>query len=269
MNEEVIDDTTVPLEGNKFPQQVPDWVKITEIPHPALVPGFISRRECLPDGSLDPNTPSVTTQMSLLQASNLSPSLSSLISNIPSGLMCESIHKKNMRDVKEEDELKEGFILTHAPSHYQRAAEGNSINAATQTTSELAAINILYGGVRGKAYLNSLKSFVETAEVSKGSKIEGLLRGKLENAEAVCGFKIFKFKDAVSDDIELIIQNIRSLPLIDQNHELCRLLNTEPLDESHRTLLLSKLRSNLEELMRECPEEVKRDKFRGVSMNII
>ena len=249
-------------------QSCPDWIKITEIPHPALVPGFISRRECLPDGSLDPNTPSVPSQMILLQASTLSPSLSGVISNIPSGLMCESIHKKVLKDAKET--IEGGFVITLPPSHYARISEESTVSAntmamANQTASELATLNILYGGVKGKAYLDSLKSFIDGFDAQEGSRVEFLLRNKLEKAEGVCGFKILnpptEFVELESETIEA------SNSLIRQNHQICKLLNT-PLDPNQRKDLLERLRTNLDELVRECPEEIKMDKFKGVNIVI-
>lgn len=269
--------TQVIIEENKLPQSCPDWVKITEIPHPALVPGFISRRECLPDGSIDPNTPSVSTQITLLQASNLSPSLASVVTNIPSGLMCESIHKRNIKEVREEEEgisvLKEGFVITHPPAHFKRASDststvtaGNTANdaiaLANKTASELTAMNILYGGVRGKAYLDSLKSFVNDAvEVQKGSRIEALLRDKLSKTESACGYKIFNSEADPVEDYKIDA----NAPIIEQNHQICRLLNNKSLEESRRSGLKEKLRDNLRELMKECPEEIKAEKFKGVS----
>ena len=277
--------TQIIIEENKLPQNCPDWIKITEIAHPALVPGFISRRECLPDGSIDPNTSSVSTQITLLQASNLSPSLASVVGNIPSGLMCESIHKRQVKEAKEKIEGVEGFVITNVPAHYMRSSDpllmpsvlattasttgsdnvlvNNAVAMANQTASELAAMNILYGGVRGKAYLDSLKSFVECAEVREGSKIEYLLKDKLMKNEAACGFKIFNLNPENiidNDDID------ETASLIDQNHKICQILNNKSLDEVKRTLLMERFQNNLRELMKDCPEEIKAEKFKGVSM---
>lgn len=277
-------DTSLPIEEdtNKLPQTCPSWVKITEIPHPALVPGFISRRECLPDGSFDPNTPSVPLQMSLLQSSGLSPSLVSVISNIPSGLMCESIYKKNLREAKEEGDDGEGFLVTLPPSHYKRTADplllpsnlnplnsnvsnsGASVALANQTASELAALNILYGGVKGKAYLDSLRSFSEGVSAAEGSKIEGLLREKVEKSESVCGFKVFGYRGHQELDLEL--ENIFSLPILEQNNQILHLLNMPTLKEETRRQLLDKLKENLIGLVKECPEEIKSEKFKGVTV---
>ena len=255
-------------EANSIPLQAcPDWIKVTEIPHPAMVPGFISRRECLPDGSLDPNTPSVTTQMTLLQASTLSPSLTGVISNIPSGLMCESIHKKVLKDsAKDPSEEAAVFVITHPPSHYSRTSNSDestttatsAMAMANQTATELATLNILYGGVKGKAYLDSLKSFTEGVAARKGCQVEALLKKKLEMAEGVCGFKVLN----PPTDYTLDNDNVDTT-LINENHRICKLLNT-PLDPEQRKELLEKLKSNLDELMKECPEEIKSEKFKGV-----
>lgn len=262
---------------NKLPQNCPDWVKISEIPHPALVPGFISRRECLPDGSFEPNTPSVSLQLSLLHSSGLSPSLVSVISNIPSGLMCESIHKKNLRS----DDSREGFVITHSPTHYKSTsdpllmpssssssnttASSNAVALANQTATELTALNILYGGVKGKAYLDSLKEFTNGIEVVKGTRIDELLRDKLNKSESVCGFKIFQYKN--KDNGTMINSELdSSQSLIDQNAQLLLLLNDRTIKAEAREDFLKKLRSNLIELMKECPEYVKNEKFKGVEI---
>lgn len=253
-------------------QSCPEWIKVTEIPHPAMVPGFISRRECLPDGSLDPNTPSVPTQMTLLQASSLSPSLASVISNIPSGLMCESIHRKVLKDAKEVSES--GFVITHPPAHYSRISDesvgsANTMAMASQTASELATLNILYGGVKGKAYLDSLKLFTEGIGAEPGSQVESLSRRKLESVEGACGFKVFN-PPTFAADVEMIgasdDSSDESSSLIRQNHQICKLLNT-PLDPDHRTEMLEQLKNNLSELMKTCPEEIKSEKFKGVFIN--
>lgn len=268
-------------------QSCPSWIKISEIPHPAMVPGFISRRECLPDGSIDPNTPSLSTQMTLLQASTLSPSLSSVLGNIPSGLMCESIHKKVFKDVKESLEFDcNEFVITHPPGHYSRTLDDSSISSmnsmtmANQTASELATMNILYGGVKGKAYLDSLKTFIDGVHPKADSQINLLMRKKLEKAESVCGFKVFNPpNDLNNSEIKKISDSFTFSPSIDdhptttspshflllQNHQICKLLNTS-LSPDQRQDLLEKLNNNLMELMRECPEEVKKDKFKGVKI---
>ena len=270
------------IEENKLPQSCPDWVKISEISHPALVPGFISRRECLPDGSIDPNTPSVTTQITLLQASNLSPSLASVVGNIPSVLMCESIHKRQVKEAKDGDKvLKEGFLITHPPTHYMRASDpmlmpsvlaaanitnnaisNNAVVMANKTASELAAMNLLYGGVRGKAYLDSLKSFIDSADVKTGSKIEELLRDKLMKIEGACGYKILNLLPEAQTNFEID----SSASLIDQNHQICRILSDKTLEPSKRTVLIENLHNNLNELIKSCPEEIKSEKFKGVNI---
>lgn len=278
-------DTTgqVIIEENKLPQLCPEWVKISEIPHPALVPGFISRRECLPDGSIDPNTLSVTTQMTLLQASNLSPSLAGVVGNIPSGLMCESIHRRQVKEAKEGGEHQnEGFVITHPPGHYMRASDpmlmpsvlttisaannpmaNNAVAMANQTASELAAMNLLYGGVRGRAYLDSLKSFIDSVDIKSGSKIEELLKDKLMKSEGACGFKILNLiGEPVANDFEID----SNASLIDQNHQICRLLNDKTLEESKRTGFMERLQNNLKELMKECPEEIRTEKFKGINL---
>ena len=263
---------------NKLPQSCPDWVKVTEIDHPALVPGFISRRECQPDGSFDPNTPSVSLQMSLLHSSGLSPALVSVISNIPSGLMCEYIHKRNLR----ESCGGEGFVITHSPNHYRRtgdplmmpsvfnyagsassaAANANAVEMANKTASELAALNILYGGVKGKAYLDSLKSFTDGIHVAADSKIGELLRNKLMKIESVCGFKVLRYVEEGDVDNSMTEES-----LIDQNTQLLRLLNTcDGLSVEARKEILERLKTNLDELMKTCPEEVKNDRFKGVDI---
>lgn len=270
------------IEENKLPQTCPDWVKISEIAHPALVPGFISRRECLPDGSIDPNTPSVSTQMTLLKASALSPSLASVVGNIPSSLMCESIHRRQIKEAKEEEGsqvFNEGFVITHPPTHYMRVSDpmlmptvvsatstlngpitNTAIAMANQTASELAAMNLLYGGVRGKAYLDSLKSFIDSVNVKGGSKIEELLKDRLLKSEGACGFKILNLKAEPQTEIEID----SSAPLIDQNHQIYRILNEKSLEISKRTVLVERLHNNLKELMKDCPEEIKSEKLKGV-----
>lgn len=284
MNEDTDTTGQVIIEENKLAQLCPEWVKISEIPHPALVPGFISRRECLPDGSIDPNTPSVTTQMILLQASNLSPSLAGVVGSIPSGLMCESIHRRQVKEAKEEgkDYQNEGFVITHPPSHYMRASDpmlipsnlnttsavnnpmaNNAVAIANQTASELAAMNLLYGGVRGRAYLDSLKSFIDSVDVQSGSKVEKLLKEKLVNSEGACGFKILNLiSEPVASDFEIDW----NASLIDQNHQICRLLKDKTLEESKRKVLIERLQNNLKELMKECPEEIRTEKFKGVNI---
>lgn len=262
----------------KTPQNCPEWVKISEIPHPALVPNFISRRECLPDGSFDPNTPSVSLQMSLLGASNLSPSLVSVISSIPSGLMCESIHEKNLREAKNQQTEIEGFLLTNPPSHYKRTADplmmpssnsvtsNNNTNAlamANQTATELTAMNILYGGVKGKAYLDSLKSYSEGLSLVKDGKIDALMREKVEKCESVCGVSLFQQHQDKSDNE----MNSSQSSLLDQNIHLFHSLNSCK-NEADRLDLLNRLKSNLIELLRECPEEIKNEKLKGVNFEI-
>ena len=214
--------------------------------------------------------------MALLQASNLSPSLVSVVGNIPSGMVCESIHRKQVKEAQEGggggDEETGGFVITHPPAHYMRASDpmlmpsvlnstgasnnfmsNNAVAMANQTASELAAMNLLYGGVRGRAYLDSLKSFIDTVDVKDGSKVDGLLKEKLAKSEGACGFKIFNFATELQGDHEIDL----SASLIDQNHQICRILNDKSLDPLKRTSLLERLRENLRELMKKCPEEVK------------
>lgn len=308
-----------PIVIDKIVQTCPNWVKITEIPHPALVPGFISRRECLPDGSIDPNTLSISTQMNLLQASSLSPTLAGVIGNVPSGMICESIFKRNLRDARRDEidalKLRQGYSLSHSPDHYRRTSDPALINYTTttatvnQTSSELSAINILYGGVRGKAYLDSVKSFTEGIEGLKpGSTVETILKDKLERIESGCGFKIFNTQKNIMNskqihDVLIAAQEIiDSMPIsdsnefvgtkfiIDQNHVILQLLNrfrsiemfdfekdttSENLNSEAieaitilRKSLLDRLRGNLAKLVNECPEQVKKEKFRGININI-
>ena len=304
-----------PIVNEKIIQKCPNWVKITEIPHPALVPGFISRRECLPDGSIDPNTQSVSTQINLLCASSLSPSLAGVVGNIPSGMMCEAIYKNNLREVRGDEiealELKEGYSLSHSLEHYKRTSDPNLINfnntttaTVNQTTSELSSINILYGGVRGKAYLDSLKTFTQGIDGLKpGSAVENILMERVGKIEAGCGFKIFNiyeineiqkkcnleiYNEFMTSAQEIINSSIISDPLsedslkiiIDQNNRIIKLLNTCQLfqttenseflsiDSSLRKSLLERLKGNLAKLVERCPEEIKKEKFRGVNVNI-
>jgi hypothetical protein len=269
----------------KTPQNCPDWIKITEISHPALVPSFIGRRECLPDGSIDPNTVSISTQMSLLGSSSLSPSLASVIGNIPSSLMCESIHRRNLKESKDSEvditRLKKGFTINLPPSHYKRTIDpitipsASSAGSAAQTAAELSSLNILYGGVRGKAYLNSLNSFVSSCEVEKGSQVEKILKEKLDNAESVCGYKIFNIFPTDEDDgnTDLMMNGSESSPtdiLLEENAKLLKQLNRPESfasPESRQELLIS-LKANLSELMRNCPQEIREECFKGVDVDI-
>lgn len=304
-----------PIVNEKIIQTCPNWVKITEIPHPALVPSFISRRECLPDGSIDPNTQSVSTQINLLCASSLSPSLAGVIGNIPSGMMCEAIYKNNLREVRGEEiealKLKEGYSLSHSPEHYKRTSDPNLINfnntttTVNQTTSELSSINILYGGVRGKAYLDSLKTFTQGIDgLKRGSEVENILMERVGKIEAGCGFKIFniyeineiqkkcnlelynEFMISAHEIINSTTSDFNSEDsfkiIIDQNNCIIKLLNTCQLfqaiatenseflstDSSLRKSLLERLKGNLAKLVERCPEEIKKEKFRGVNVNI-
>lgn len=274
------------------PSLYPTWVRVSQIPHPALVPPFISRREGLPDGSIDPTTATLATQLGLLQASQLSPSLAQIVQNIPAQMLTESIHRSNLQAVKAgEQELqafREPLQFSLPPAHYRRtidppqtsnAAASNA--AANQTASELAAINVLYGGVRGKVYLDSLRRFLEASKIQPGSEVDRFIREKIRSLEAACGKYVLNLvPDSEKKPADLdAIQALLSTPqlakgeteaLIRENAQMFSWLNECcGVDDGLREALLVRLRSNLVLLVASVPVELRDEYFKGVDWHLI
>ncbi len=272
------------------PLLYPSWVKISQISHPALVPPFISRREGLPDGSIDPSTAPLSIQLGLLQSSSLSPSLASILANVPSQMLLESIHKRNLQAAKSgERELKalrapQNFSMP--PAHYRRTFDPQSSNTvstttANQTAAELASINVLYGGVKGKVYLDSLRKFLETSQIQPGSEVDRLIREKIGSLEAVCGKHVLNLTlEAEKKLVDLeAVQAVLATPpltktesdaLIKENAQILFWLNEcSGLEDGLRDALLIRLRSNLVLLVASVPVEQRDEYFTGVDWQLI
>jgi hypothetical protein len=272
------------------PLLYPSWVKISQIPHPALVPSFISRREGLPDGSIDPSTAPLSTQLGLLQSAALSPSLASIISNVPAQMLVESIHRRNMQEAKPGEQELKAFrapqIFSLPPAHYHRTIDPQSSNAvssatANQTAAELASINVLYGGVKGKVYLDSLRKFLETSQIRIGSEIERLIREKIESLEAVCGKRVLNLvPEGNKKPADLhAIQTFLATPIlsktdvdamIKENALIFSWLNEcTGIEDGLRDALLIRLRGNLVLLVASVPIEQRDEFFAGVDWHLI
>lgn len=289
-----VNDVVIDKKAVQLMHSCPIWVKMSEIPHPALVPGFISRRECLQDGSLDPTTSSVPTQVSLLSASTLSPSLIQVVSNIPTGLMLESVHKRNLKDELRE-EMVPCVLGSYTPAHYVRTSDPTLLTAVSsssssasnthvsvaQTAAELSAMNILYGGVKGKAYLESLEDFVDGISLPENdSTIRPIIMSKLEGIRSACGYKILNMDDdkkvpfnitEVNQIISSTTPDVESFDsLTRENDSILTILGrSASVDEVNRTALLERLGVNLRALIKLCPDEIRNGElFKGVDMNL-
>ena len=272
------------------PSLYPSWVKISQIPHPALVPPFISRREGLPDGSIDPASAPLSLQLGLLQSSALSPSLASIVSNIPAQMLIESIHRRNLQAAKPEEQELKAFrapqTFSLPPAHYHRTIDPQSSNAvssatANQTAAELASINVLYGGVKGKVYMDSLRRFLESSEIRPGSEIDRLIREKIASLEAVCGKHVLNLvPEAEKKPADLdAIQAMLATPalaktevdvMIRENAQIFSWLNEcSGVDEGLRDALLIRLRGNLVLLVASVPVEQRDEYFSGVDWHLI
>lgn len=238
---------------------------------------FISRREGLADGSIDPNTSNTATQMTLLAASALSPSLVPLLANIPASMLLESIHRRNLRRGMAEggdaDAGADGVALSLPPEHYLRTMDPQATTAtATQTTAELAALNILYGGVRGRVYLDSMREFCRGME--KG-EVGRLVEAKLAAVEAICGFKLLSMDGPKPPVDQETVAHILAAAdpttieaQINENGRIFELLcQYEGIDSEQRTGLLLRVRRNLQELLASCPVDMREEYLKAVDLS--
>ena len=286
----IIEGATPLIVPEADPSLYPSWAKCSQIPHPALVPAFISRREGLQDGSIDPSSGSISTQLTLLHASQLSPSLAPIVSNIPAQMMLESIHKRNLQSLRPgEEELKrfrEPQLFTLPPAHYHRTIDPHTSNAASSTTAnqtaaELASMNILYGGVKGRVYLDSVKTFLITSEIQSGSEVERIIKDRIESLESVCGQRVLNMiPDAQKPSVDAeAVQALLTSPqltktetdaMMAENHQILKWLNEfTGVNQEQREALLLRLRSNLVFLVANVPIEQRSEYFKGVDFNLI
>ena len=282
--------TPAPAAPEADPSLYPSWVKVTEIPHPALVPSFISRREGLADGSIDPSSSSMAVQLGLLNASTLSPSLAQIVTNIPATLMTESIHKRNLQNTKADEaeilRFRETQMFNLPPSHYRRTMDpqtsnSSSANMANQTASELAALNILYGGVKGKVYLDSLKQFLVTGGFEADSPVARIIHDKIESFESLLGQRILNLQPEAQKppvNLDAVAELLASPPLakgasdemITENHQIISWLNQfSGLTAELREALLLRLRANLVLLVATIAPEQRAEYFAGIDWNLI
>lgn len=283
--------TPAPAAPEADPSLYPSWVKVTEIPHPALVPSFISRREGLPDGSIDPSSPSLSVQLGLLNASTLSPALAPIVTNIPAPMMTESIHKRNLQNTKPEEveiqRFREPQVFNLPPAHFRRTMDpqtsnsSSSVNMANQTASELAAINILYGGVKGKVYLDSLKQFLVTGGFAVDSPVGQMIHEKIESFESLLGQRILNLQpDSQKPPVDLdAVGELLASPqlaksasdeMITENHQIiCWLNQYSGLTAELREALLLRLRANLVLLVAAIAPEQRAEYFAGIDWNLI